>query len=396
MNVGIYIGDMEENKGGEFTFQDSIIWALEQIDTRHNIFVFHNGKRHGNETVGKVTYVQLIRNKKFSRLLRRTLNRLTGRKINTSVLQLTVNRYCIDLMWFPSLNFASLDVPYICTVLDLEHRVHPFFPEVGIEETWKWRERLYTSMIPRAAYILTGTEAGKREIVNFYSPDAERVKVVPFPVTPFALEEKDIPATILQKFAIGKTYLFYPAQFWPHKNHVILLHALKLLRESDSLDLEVVFCGSDKGNLSHVREVAKELGLVSHVRFLGFVTREELYALYRHAFALVYPSMFGPDNLPPLEAFAIGCPVVASNVAGAVEQLGDAALLIDPRQEKEIACAVLRLHQEPDLRETLVRRGKERVERWTARDYVREIMTLCDEFKTYRRCWNSNEIYISR
>ena len=393
MNIGIFIGDVEESKGGEFTFQDNIIWALEQIDTCHDIFVFHYGKRQGSETVGKVTYVQLIRNKKFSRLIRRTLNRLTGRKINTSVLQLTVNRYCIELMWFPSLNFAALDVPYICTVLDLEHRVHPFFPEVGSEETWHWRERLYTSMIPRAAYTITGTEAGKREIIDFYGPNAERVRVVPFPATPFALEERDIPAAVLQKYGIDKPYLFYPAQFWPHKNHVALLQALKLLRERDSLDMEVVFCGSDKGNVAHVREVARELRLEQHVRFLGFITRDELYALYHHAFALVYPTMFGPDNLPPLEAFAIGCPVAASSVSGAVEQLGDAALLFDPRHEEEIVSAVLQLHREPELRETLVRRGKERAKQWTALDYVREVMALCDEFKAYRRCWSSREKY---
>lgn len=396
MNVGIYIGDVEEGKGGEFTFQDSIISALEKTDTRHDIFVFHYGKRYGVESVGKVTYVQLRHNRKFSRLLKRIFNHLTGRKINTSLLQLTVNRYCIDMMWFPSLNFVSLDLPYICTVLDLEHRVHPFFPEVGIEETWKWRERLYTSMLPRAAYIVTGTEAGKREIVNFYSPDAERVRVVPFPATPFALDEMEIPATVVKKYGINKPYLFYPAQFWPHKNHIALLRALTLLRDRDSLDIEVVFCGSDKGNLAHVRQMARELGVESHVRFLGFVTREELYVLYRNAFALVYPSMFGPDNLPPLEAFAIGCPVIAAHVSGAVEQMDDASLLFDPRHEEEIASAVLRLHKEPALRKTLVEKGKGRASRWTAYDYVQEIMAIYDEFELYRRCWSREKKYANQ
>jgi glycosyltransferase involved in cell wall biosynthesis len=248
-------------------------------------------------------------------------------------------------------------------------------------------------MLPRAAYIVTGTEAGKREIVRFYSPDAERVRVVPFPVTPFALGETVIPASVVQQHDIDTPYLFFPAQFWPHKNHVALLHALKLLRERDSLNIEVVFCGSDKGNLAHVRQTAQELGLENHVRFLGFVTREELYALYRNAFALVYPSMFGPDNLPPLEAFAIGCPVIAACVSGAVEQMGDAALLFDPRREEEIASAVLRLHTEPALKNTLVEKGRERALRWKAQDYLREIMAMYDEFELYRRCWSREKEY---
>ena len=392
MKIGIFLGGMAEGMGGEFTFQEGIVNALETLGTDHEIFVFYFGKKRPAKSAQKVSYVSLSEELKMQQFFRRGANVLLRR--TRSKLALAADHHRIDIMWFPSPQFMQLDMPYICTVLDLEHRVHPFFPEVGNKVSWKAAVERYTDMIPRAAYVITGTEAGKRQIIDFYRPDPERVRVVPFPVTPFALVGK-LPAASRNKPASAKPYLFYPAQFWPHKNHVALLHALKLLRERHELDLELVFCGSDKGNLSHVRKTARDLGVADQVRFLGFVSQDELYALYENAFALVYPSLFGPDNLPPLEAFAIGCPVIASNVAGAGEQLGDAALLVDPCREGEIAAAVLRLHQEPELGETLVRRGKERALRWTTHDYVREIMALCDEFKNYRRCWSSTERHIN-
>ena len=91
-------------------------------------------------------------------------------------------------------------------------------------------------------------------------------------------------------------------------------------------DYELVLVGDDKGQAGHVASLVREMGLSDSVHQLGFVETEELVALYRGAHSLLYLS-FGPENLPPLEAYALGCPVVASDVPGAREQLGEAALL---------------------------------------------------------------------
>jgi glycosyltransferase involved in cell wall biosynthesis len=131
------------------------------------------------------------------------------------------------------------------------------------------------------------------------------------------------------------------------------------------------------------------LGLSDHVRFLGFVSQDDLVSLYRHALALTYVSFFGPENLPPLEAFALGCPVIASNVAGAHEQLGDAALLVDPKSPAEIAEAIKAVYENTSLRELLVRRGLARACRWTGGDFVRGVFSLLDEFVPIRRCWGT-------
>jgi glycosyltransferase involved in cell wall biosynthesis len=157
------------------------------------------------------------------------------------------------------------------------------------------------------------------------------------------------------------------------------------------MDFSVVLTGADKGSLKFVRETARELGLTDRVHLLGFVSREELTYLYQNAFALAYPSFFGPDNIPPMEAFALGCPVIAARVPGANEQMGDAALFFDPSHETELAAKVKELLSTSGLRETLIRRGRNRASQWTAKDYVRGIFQIADEFQSMRRNWSSGE-----
>jgi len=100
-------------------------------------------------------------------------------------------------------------------------------------------------------------------------------------------------------------------------------------------------------------------------------------------------SYFGPENLPPLEAFALGCPVIAANVSGATEQLGDAALLVDPSRPETIADAIQSVNTDPAMREKLVTRGRVRAQSWTAADFVRGVFSILDEFEMVRRCWDS-------
>jgi len=168
---------------------------------------------------------------------------------------------------------------------------------------------------------------------------------------------------------------------------VNLLLAAAELKSKHGIDLPVVFVGSDKGNADYVRSFAAQLKPSLDISFLGFVPVEDLVALYRGAFALAYVTFFGPENLPTLEAFALGCPVVASDVAGAREQLGDAALLVDPKDPASIADAIKTLHGDSNLRRTLIERGLARAERSTAKTFVSGVFEALDEFEPVRRCW---------
>ncbi len=231
----------------------------------------------------------------------------------------------------------------------------------------------------------------KEEIHDFYRVLNERIKVISFPTPNWVFDYKKISDTLFND--VPKPFLFYPAQFWPHKNHIVLLHALRILVDKYSHDFHLVFTGSDMGNLGHVKEVAVKLGLTKKIIFKGFVDRHVLASLYKNAFALVYPSFFGPDNFPPLEAFAFGCPVLAASILGSHEHLKDAAILFDPRNEKDLAEKIHRLYFDENLRKPLIEKGYAFSKTRETKDCLREIIALFDDFESYRRSWSLNKLY---
>ncbi|MCX7309067.1 MAG: glycosyltransferase, partial [Afipia sp.] len=142
-----------------------------------------------------------------------------------------------------------------------------------------------------------------------------------------------------------------------------------------------------KGNRAYITDLAAREGISELIHPLGFVERNDLVALYRRALALSYVSWCGPENLPPLEAFALGCPVIASRIPGSEEQLGDAALFCEPGDPGSIASAIRKLYDDKSLRVRLVEAGRARAKRFTPADYIHGVMGYLDEFESIRRCW---------
>jgi glycosyltransferase involved in cell wall biosynthesis len=322
--------------------------------------------------------------------LQRFYGKLRLRKTYTERLEETIDQYRIDIVWFLASTAIPPPVPFIATVLDLEHRKQPYFPEVSITGwTWEERERSYRAVLPRASFIITGTQVGKKEIVHYYGVNPDNVKVVPFPVPPREARETPLDSDVLlEKYRMSKDFLLYPAQFWPHKNHINLLKALSIIRYRHGLKLNLALTGSDKGNRQHIQEKIRELELSDQVFDLGFVSRRELNALYEGALALVFPSFFGPDNIPPLEAFALQCPVLASRIAGAEEQLNGAALLFDPTNPVDIADKILALRSDQALRKKLTTEGRQIAQSRSPERYIARIDEIVTGFAAIRECWS--------
>lgn len=304
-----------------------------------------------------------------------------------------VARAGVDVVWGFSGTHLVPDAPFVTIVWDLQHRLQPWFPEVSGGREWARREREFSGRVRRASAVIVGTEAGRRELASFYQVPGERIHVLPHPTPRFALEAPP-PASgapdPLVRFGLAAGYALYPAQLWPHKNHANLLLALARLRDR-GLRLPLVVVGSDRGNGAFVRERIRALGLGDQVRLLGFVTVAELVALYRGALCLAYPSLFGPENLPPLEAFALGCPVIAADVSGSEEQLGDAALRVPGTDPDALAEALLRVHGDAALRATLVERGRQRARRFTGAEFVRGVFGILDGLEPWVRCWRHTD-----
>ncbi len=401
MKVGILLGDKRPEEGGGYTFEYEILQSLIRLhaETHHEFVVFSQTKTPPEIGTDQIQMLSLYRHWitracfQFWHTLLALMHKLRKPSRPFGIPHWSepiMLQSGVDVIWHLTPTWLTVEIPSIIVVWELQHRLQPYFPEMSAGDEWDEREYNCKTMLRRAAVIIAGTEAGKSEIERFYQIPPERVALLPHPTPRYALEAPHADQLdVLNTYHLPGQYVFYPAQFWAHKNHAGLLLAMRCLRDQYHLTLPLVLAGSDKGNEPYIRELVERLDLQRQVYFIGFVPPADLVSIYRHAFCLAYVTFCGPENLPPLEAFGLGCPVVATDVAGACEQLGDAALLVDPKQPEQIAKAIKALWDDPSLREDLIEKGLDRAAQFTGENFVRGVFEILDDFEPIRRCWSS-------
>lgn len=300
----------------------------------------------------------------------------------------------IDLIYFLSPTRLSNNlekVNYIITIWDQCHRDHPEFPEVRWDREFENREMVYSRIIPKAVAVLVDSQLARSNIMHRYGVLEERIHVMPFsPGIGMRIPEevyKNNYIDISKKYHLENPYIFYPAQFWPHKNHVYLLEGVKRVEEHYGYRFDVIFAGKDKGNLAHVQTKAVELDVIGRVRFIGFVPNEEMPYLYRQSEAMVMPTYFGPTNIPPLEAFGLGVPVLYPDAAGLREQVGDAALLIDLSDPDTMARHLANLVSNKGLRHKIIEAGHKQLSKYSDREKLEVLIRIIKNFQIRRACW---------
>lgn len=263
-------------------------------------------------------------------------------------------------------------VKIVMPVHDLMHRYEPRFPEVVTD--FDRREIAAKCLASYGECIFVDSQLGKKQFRESYMRKHMRkphIYSLPF-IAPETIERNKG-----KYIEVPKRYVFYPAQFWKHKNHINLVKAIKILKDSID-DIHLILTGSEKNNCYEVKKYIVDAGLEDNITILGFVDRENITYLYKHAVAMVMPSYFGPTNIPPLEAMALGCPVAVSNKYAMPEQVGNAGLLFNPDSPNEIAECIRRLWTDDALREEMKQRGYRRVNRWTKKQFEKRLLKIID------------------
>jgi len=281
-----------------------------------------------------------------------------------------------DIWIFPGQDIWTYLAPVAAlgTVHDLMHRYESQFPEVSARGIYRQRERHYRRMCYWAKGIMVDSSIGRQQLVESYPVDPRKVFVLPF-IAPRHVRTPASQSALPRSLPVK--YFFYPAQFWQHKNHVRLLRGVNIVRERHP-DVRIVFVGARKNGYAAVRAEVASLGLDEHVTFLDYVPDADMPELYRRARALVMPTFFGPTNIPQLEAFVLGCPVVTSRIYGIPEQVGDAALLFDPNSTDEIAATLERLWSDDALCADLVELGYLRAASWGSREFAKTLQRIVE------------------
>lgn len=284
----------------------------------------------------------------------------------------------VNVMHFTYQNAFLTDIPNIYHPHDLQH-IH--LPELFSARLRVMRDQMLRAFCEQANMVAVVSSFVKNDLMKHYPLADGKIKVVPLApvVSAYAMPSPEKMSDIQQKFSLPDDFIFYPAQTWPHKNHVGLLRALALIRDELDTNIKAVFSGRKNQFYDEIAVVVRQLGLENQVFFLGFVSPEELRGLYGLSKGVVIPTRFEAASFPLWEAYKMEVPVACSSVTSLPDQAGDAALLFDPHNPRDIAMQLYRLWTDEEKRADLIEKGRKNVLRFSWRQTAKI-------FRAHYRC----------
>jgi len=193
------------------------------------------------------------------------------------------------------------------------------------------------------------------------------------------------PRSIAESPTPDPPYILTVSTLYRFKNTRRLIEAFALLRHRDHIPHRLRIIGGDADvTAAELRKVAEALDVSDHVDFLGAVPHDELPAHYSQAAVFVYPSLYETFGLPPLEAMAVGCPVVAANASAIPEVVGQAAELVDPMDAEAIRRGIARVLFDTRRRSELIESGRQWVKRFTWQRAAQETMEILSAVRASR------------
>jgi glycosyltransferase involved in cell wall biosynthesis len=288
--------------------------------------------------------------------------RRLGLRVGEATLSDVLREMGVDVVHCPYQRLLPTTLPTVFEPWDLQHRHHP---EFFSPEEIHLRDALYDLGCRRAKLVVTASRWTKQDLVRQLAVAPEKIAVIPRgPAVPARSRlAPEIAARRLARLALPERFVLYPAKTWPHKNHLRTFEALAHLRDRRGIVVPLVCTSAPvAGSWPTIQGRLEALGLDKQVLFTGYVSQDEMDALFSLAEFLVFPSLFEGLGLPVLEAMHFGLPVVASTVTCLPEIAGDAAVYCDPLSVESIADAVERMWRGPAARDESRRRGRVRVE----------------------------------
>ncbi|WP_191859194.1 glycosyltransferase family 4 protein [Hanstruepera ponticola] len=409
MKVAVWLNeDIDKQVGGGFSYSDRLVELIDEKEFSKDLELIFLARKPlkakykkpvlilNSRSELKMPFFHKILIGFFSKInifnnISVRLKNKHKKKVNAAEInELQINHVHVIYYLFQTMQSVQ-NFPFITTNWDLGHLSMYAFPEVSNDASFAKREKWYHTTFKKALAIFVESESGKREVTNYLNVNEARIFVTPiFPGKVIHLDLSfDIQTKILSKLGLkSQKYFFYPAQFWAHKNHYNLIQGFKLFSSIEK-DVKLVLTGSDKGNLNYILSLIEKEELTNSVKYLGFVELDDMNTLYRNALALVMPTCLGPTNMPLLEARALDCPVLCSDIEGHKEQMGDGALYFNPLLSDDIYSAMIKI-TDADYRNALLARAH--LELSSSVFEEKKSMNILDEnlleISNYRNCWN--------
>jgi glycosyltransferase involved in cell wall biosynthesis/2-polyprenyl-3-methyl-5-hydroxy-6-metoxy-1,4-benzoquinol methylase len=268
-----------------------------------------------------------------------------------------------DLLFCPftALFYFDPSIPAVSVIYDLQHVYYPqFFEALEVVQ----RDQNFRKVCRLASRIVCISDYVRQTVLENARVPPDKVETVHI-LLPRRLPDVDPGAAKRTLNALqlqpGR-YLLYPANFWPHKNHDVLLIAFGIYRAAKpESDLKLVLTGAPGQRRDELIQASARMGLGSCVTFPGYLDNDAFSAVLDSCLALIFPSLFEGFGMPLLEAMAARKPILCSKATSLPEVAGGAALQFDPRKPAEIARAIAEVDADAVLRDQLAHRSAERL-----------------------------------
>ena len=394
LKIGIYLGDIKKPESqGDLTFELSFVDELLSQRTSHNFVFYYFGKKNifKNQENAKFVCLKYFKKPEVSFYPFYIKNY----KKPICSLNYRLKKDNVNVMFFlkPYL-YEHIETPYFAIIRDVAHRILPHFPEFNSNRIFEKKEKRLNLFLASASHIITCNDVAKNDIKTLYNVIDEKIITMDLPCPSWVKGVVEDDFVLKNNGLTKNSYIFYPAQFWSHKNHIRLILAAQIMRELN-INLKVVFSGFDKGNKNYLLKTVKNLDLCDDVIFLDYVNQRELAALYKNAYALVYPCLAGPDSISALEALYFNCPVLISNHLGYNKQLKKAALYFNPLDESDIV-EKIKILNDIQIKDELLSCGQLLINQLKSKNYIEKCLNLIDNFYLIRQCWSLKESYCDK
>ncbi len=327
-----------------------------------------------NEHVGIVP----VQQRSFRHRAGTFVNVLLARHVLPASDKAQASRLCdahIDLLIvpFPGLFGFMENMPFVAVIGDVMSRRYPSPRYLTL------RNRFQAMIVHRFAakysvLSVADSPQGMEDLHEYFKIPKEKIRVVPHVPPDYIYRNQHMDRKtadkLLSKYNLPEEFLFYPSELCRDKNHVTLLQALNILRRRYGVSIPLILAGGPGDSYKEIMQTIAESALHDQVTYLGFVTGEEIVALYKRAAALAFASICGPTSIPPLEAMILGTPVLCPNIFSNPAQVGDAAVLFDPFSVDDTAEKIYAVWRDRNLRGTLRQKGYERIQGITQEQYA--------------------------
>ena len=285
-----------------------------------------------------------------------------------------VDLFHVPLQYSP---IYKIDVPVIVTMHDLQ--------EYHFPEYFSFKEKVHRKInnqiaVKDSEHIICSFEHVKNDIVKYLKVKPEKVSVCPPPFADnwFLNKNESVWNTLQIKYKIEKKYLLYPAATWEHKNHLILLEAVKKIR-NEGLEFELVCTGNKTVYYSTIVKRIEELNLSQAVHFLGIVPEEDLISLYKNSSLVVIPTLYEAGSGPLYEAMRYGVPVICSNVTSLHDTVGNNEFLFDPMNVNNLIEKIKKGLTDENYRRKNIENSKLRMDYFSKINYSEKFIQVYDK-----------------